>query len=52
MDDSLCLRTLYAVGIDVGHDVVADHLLPLLCHVIVDIVRMAFQFLDLLVRDI
>ena len=36
MDDSLCLRALYAVSIDMAHDIVADFLLPGLSHIIID----------------
>ena len=34
------------------HNVVADDLLSLLCHVIIDIIGMRFQLFDLLIRNI
>ena len=37
MNDSLCLRALYTVGIDMAHDIMADFLLPGLSHIIIDI---------------
>ena len=52
MDDSLRLRALHSVCIYMGHDIVAHHLLPLLRHLIVDIVRMGLQLIDLLLGDI
>ena len=51
VNDPLCLGALLAVGVDVGHDVVAHQLLPLLRHIVVDVVRVAFQLLDLLIGD-
>ncbi len=51
MDDSLRLRALPAIGIHMGHDVMADDFLPLPGHIIINILRMAFQFLDLLLRN-
>ena len=52
MNDSFSLRTLYAICIDMGHNIMTDDFLPLLCHVIVDIIRVTFQLFDLLVCDI
>ena len=51
MDDALCLRTLAAVCVYVGHDVVAYLFLTGLCHVVVDVVLMGLQFVDLLLGD-
>ncbi len=51
MDDPLRLRALYAVGIDVGHDVMAHFLLPRLRHLVIDVLRMGFQFVDLFLRN-
>ena len=51
VDDSFCLRALYAICIYMGHDIVADDLFPFLRHFIIDILRMAFQLLDLFVGD-
>ena len=36
MDNSLCLRALYAVSIDMAHNIMADFLLPGLSHIIID----------------
>ncbi len=51
MDDPLCLRALQAVGVDVGHDVMADDLLARLRVLVVDILRMALKLFDLLVGN-
>ena len=51
MDDALCLRALHAVSINMAHHVMAHFFFPCLCHIIVDVVRMAFQLFDLLIRD-
>ena len=52
MNNSLCLRTLYAVSIYMRHDIMTDDLLPLLCHLIVDIILMCLQLCDLFIRDV
>ena len=52
MNDSLCLGTLHAVSVYMGHYIVADQLLPLLRHLEIDIVLMSFQLLDLLIGNI
>ena len=51
VDDSFCLGTLHTVCVYMGHYIVADDLFPFFRHFIVDILRMAFQLLDLLVGD-
>ena len=51
MDNALRLRALYAVGIHMAHNVMAHFLLARFCHVVVDIGRMAFQLIDLLLCD-
>ena len=51
MDNALRLRTLYTVGIHMAHNVMAHFLLARFCHVVVDISRMAFQLIDLLLCD-
>ena len=42
MNDSLGFRTLNAIGVYVGHDIVADNSLPLFCHIVIDIFRVRF----------
>ena len=51
MDDARRLGALLAVGIDVAHHVVADHLFPLLGHLVVDVLGVGFQLVDLLLGD-
>ena len=51
MDDTCCLRTLFAICIHMTHNVMTHELLTLSCHIVVDILYMAFQFFDLLVCD-
>ena len=51
MDNALRLRALYTVGIHMTHNVMAHFLLARFCHVVVDISRMAFQLIDLLLCD-
>ena len=48
MDDASGLGALLAVGVHVAHHVVADHLLPLLGHFVVDVVGVLFKLVDLL----
>ena len=52
MDDPLGLRALHPVGIDMGHHIMADDFLPLPGHIIVDILRVGFQFLDLFLGNV
>ena len=52
MDDTLSLRTLHTVGVDMRHNVMAHLAFPLLRHLIVNIVRMGFQLVNLLLGDI
>ena len=51
VDDALRVRALDAVGIDVGHDVVAALLLFLDGDFVVDVIGVRFQFVDLLLGD-
>ena len=51
MDDAGCLRALFAVGVDVAHDVVTDDLFAGAGDVIVDIVGMCLHLVDHLVGD-
>ena len=51
MDDTLSFRTLDAVGIHMGHHVMAHLALPLPGHIIVDLLSVGLELLDLLVRD-
>ena len=51
VDDALGVRALLAVGVDVGHHVVAHFLFPGGGHVVVDIVRMRLQLSNLFVGD-
>ncbi len=43
--------TLLSIGIDMAHYIMPYQFLPFLCHLIVDIVCMAFQFLYLFLRN-
>ena len=52
MDDSLCLRALHSIGIDMGHHVMADHFFPFLCHVIIDVIRVSLQLINLFLGNI
>ena len=47
MDDSLCLRALYAVCVHMGHDVVTYFFLALLRHIVIDLILMSLQLIDL-----
>ncbi len=51
MNDPLRFRALLSVGIYMRHDIVAYQLLPLLCHFIVYVVHVFFQFINLLLCD-
>ena len=51
MDDALRFRTLYPIRVNMGHHVMAHDALPLLGHVIVNVLRVRFQFLNLLVGN-
>ena len=51
MDDARRFRALLAVGVDVAHHIMADHLLPLLGHLVVDVLGVGFQLVDLLLGD-
>ncbi len=51
MDDTRRLGALLPVGIDMAHHVVPHLFLSRLRNVIIDVLRMAFQFVDLLLRD-
>ena len=52
VDNSLCLRALNAVSIDMGHNVVSDELFSLGRNVIVDILGMSLQLINLLLSYI
>ena len=39
MDDSLCLRALHSIGVDMAHHIMANLFLTRLCHIVVDILR-------------
>ena len=51
MDNPLGRRALHAVGVYMGHYVMAHLAFTLFGHVVIDILRMGFQFIDLLPRD-
>ena len=51
MDDSLCPGALLSVGVYVGHHIVTYFLFPCSGNLIIDVVRMAFQLIDLRLRD-
>ena len=52
MDDSFCFRALYTVRVHMGHNVMAYLTFSFLCHIIVDIIFVSFQFIDLLLSDV
>ena len=52
VDDTLGLRALQTIGVDVAHDIVTHDLLPRLRVRIIHIVRMGLQLIDLLLGDI
>ena len=52
VDNSLCLRTLQAIGIDMAHHVMPHKLLPGLGILIIDVILMGLQLIDLLLRNI
>ena len=52
MDDAFCLRALYAKRIHVRHYIMANLTLTLLSHIIVDIIRMSFHLINLLLGDV
>ena len=51
MDDTRRLGALLPVGIDMAHHVVPHLFLSRLRHVIIDVLHMAFQLVNLLLRD-
>ena len=51
MDDALCLRTLAAVCVYVGHNIMAHLFFTGLGHIIIDIVLMGLQLVDLLLGN-
>ena len=52
MDDAFCLRALYTKRIHVRHYIMANLTLTLLSHIIVDIIRMSFHLVNLLLGDV
>ena len=52
MNDALCLRALEAVGINMGHDIVADLFFARFGIRVIDVLSMGFELRDLLVGDI
>ena len=52
MDDTFCLRALYTKRIHVRHYIMANLTLTLLSHIIVDIIRMSFHLVNLLLGDV
>ena len=51
MDDSFCFRALYTVRVHMGHNIMTYLTFSLLCHIIVDIIFVRFQFIDLFLSD-
>ena len=51
VDDTGRLRALLPIGIYMAHHVVTHFLLSCLCHIIIDIFRVGFQFINLLLCD-
>ena len=51
MDDGHGLRTQLAVGVDMGHHIVTQLLLPLGCSGVVDVLNMGLQLIYLLLGD-
>ncbi len=52
VDDALRRRALLAVGVDMAHHIVANHALPRLGHLEVDVLDMGAQLVELLVGDV
>ena len=51
MDDSLRLRTLLTISVDMGHNVMTHKLFPFSCNIVIDVIRMCLKLFDLLVRN-
>ena len=51
MNDRLSLRTLHAISVNMGHDIVADFLFPCPGNLIIDVVLVSRQLIDLLLGD-
>ena len=47
VDNTLCVRALNTVSVNVGHNVVADELFSLLSDFVVDVVGVSFELVDL-----
>lgn len=51
MDDALGFGALDSVGVNMGHNVVADQLFLGFGYVVIDVILVGFQFVDLLLGD-
>ena len=51
MDDAFCFRALYAVCVNMGHDVMTNLFLTGFCHIVVNILCMCFQLINLLLGN-
>ncbi len=51
MNDPRRLRALLPVSVHMAHDIVADKLLALPCHLVVDVLGVRSQLVDLLLGD-
>ena len=52
MDDSFCFRTLNTICINMRHNIMTYNLLTFLCHLKVNIIRMALHLFNLFIRDV
>ena len=51
MNDTGCFRAELAIGINMAHNVMANQLLPGLCHIIIDFIHMSLHLINLLLAD-
>ena len=51
MDDALCLGALHTISVHMGHHIVAHQTLPLLCHIVINVIGMLLQLVDLLIGN-
>ena len=51
MDDACCLRALFAICVDMAHNIMANLCLSFLCHIIIDVVDMCFHLIDHILCD-
>ncbi|MPM70587.1 hypothetical protein SDC9_117542 [bioreactor metagenome] len=51
MNNAFCIRTLFAISMDMCHHIMAHNFFFFLSHIIVDIILIFFQFVNLLLCD-